>query len=188
MNPKKHTNNLLTPAQSQDNPSKMFNHDDRNNALFCPRKTMRNPGDLVVTMCQRFSDIFPILGGGVPILQDNLPPASLPERKKRDKLNGTNKFLPNLRFPAVFFENLRLQNAAIPREICTNLANISEILRENCEFDSVVPLSLSLLVLLDIRLTDQIFPKKILVCCWELPPQRFRVSRTSDGSWGLLPG
>ena len=65
--------------------------------------------------------------------------------KKRDKLNGTNRFL---RKPAVSCENLRLPNAIITRNSGTS-AKISENLRKTANLAPFVPCSLALLIPLD---------------------------------------
>ena len=66
-------------------------------------------------------------------------------RIKRDKLNGTNRFLRKsavscgfLRKSAVSCENLRLRNAVIPRK--------SESLRKSANLAPYIPFSLSLLI------------------------------------------
>ena len=59
---------------------------------------------------------------------------------------GQTGFCKNLRFPAVFCENLRFRDAVIPRKN----ENLQKFAKKNCEFSSVY--SLSLLIPPDVRL------------------------------------
>ena len=61
---------------------------------------------------------------------------------------GQTGFCENLRFPAVFCENLRLRNAVLPRK-SENQQQSAKICKKTANLAPLVPFSLSLLILLE---------------------------------------
>ena len=62
---------------------------------------------------------------------------------------GQTGFCENLRFPAVFCENLHLRNAIVPRR-SEDLQKSAKICKKTANLAPFVPFSLSLLIPLDL--------------------------------------
>ena len=76
---------------------------------------------------------------------------------------GQTGLCENLRFPVVFFENLRLRNAVLFQEISKNLRNSAQK-KKKCDSAPFVPLSLSLLIPLGYKLLETLLGRPQLRC------------------------